>query len=57
MHGPTHNAGGVASIQNIKNPSKLLLAMERTDHVIIVGEGALKFARLTASKRRKYSYR
>jgi len=46
MHGPTHNGGGVASLRNIKNPSKVAkLVMERTDHVLIVGEGALKFAR------------
>ena len=45
MHGPTHNAGGVAAIQNIRNPSKVArLVMERTDHVLIVGEGARKFA-------------
>lgn len=45
MHGPTHNAGGVASIQNIRNPSKVArLVMERTDHVLIVGEGARRFA-------------
>jgi len=45
MHGPTHNAGGVASIRNIRNPSKVArLVMERTDHVLIVGEGATKFA-------------
>lgn len=46
MHGPTHNGGGVASLRNIKNPSKVAnLVMERTDHALIVGEGALKFAR------------
>ncbi|MFQ6083762.1 MAG: N(4)-(beta-N-acetylglucosaminyl)-L-asparaginase [Candidatus Aminicenantia bacterium] len=46
MHGPTHNAGGVASLRNIKNPSKVAkLVMERTDHVLLVGEGALKFAK------------
>lgn len=46
MHGPTGRGGAVASIQNIKNPSKVAkLVMERTDHVLIVGEGALKFAR------------
>jgi len=45
MHGPTHNAGAVASLRNIKNPSKVAqLVMERTDHVLLVGEGALKFA-------------
>lgn len=46
MHGPTHNAGAVAALRNIKNPSKIArLIMERTDHVLLVGEGALRFAR------------
>ena len=46
MHGPTHNAGAVAAIRNIKNPSKVArLVMERTDHVLIVGDGALNFAK------------
>lgn len=46
MHGPTHNAGAVASIRNIKNPSKVAkLVMERTGHVLLVGKGALKFAK------------
>ena len=46
MHGPTHNAGAVAALRNIKNPSKVArLVMERTDHVLIVGEGALRFAK------------
>jgi len=45
MHGPTRRAGAVASIQNIKNPSKVAkLVMERTDHVMLVGPGALRFA-------------
>ena len=46
MHGPTGRGGAVASIRNIKNPSKVAkLVMERTDHVLIVGEGALRFAK------------
>lgn len=46
MHGPTHNAGSVASLRNIRNPSKMAkLVMERTDHELIVGKGALRFAR------------
>jgi N4-(beta-N-acetylglucosaminyl)-L-asparaginase len=46
MHGPSYRGGSVASIRNIKNPSKVArLVMERTDHVLMVGEGALKFAR------------
>ncbi|MGH9704948.1 MAG: N(4)-(beta-N-acetylglucosaminyl)-L-asparaginase [Candidatus Acidiferrales bacterium] len=45
MHGPTRRAGSVASIRKIKNPSLVARAvMERTDHVMIVGSGALKFA-------------
>ena len=45
MYGPTHTSGAVASIQNIKNPSKVAqLVMERTMHCLLVGEGALKFA-------------
>jgi len=46
MYGPTHTAGAVAALRNIKNPSKVArLVMERTDHVLLVGEGALRFAR------------
>lgn len=46
MHGPTHNGGAVASLRNIKNPSKVAkLVMERTDHALLVGKGALKFAK------------
>lgn len=51
MHGPTHRCGAVASLRNIKNPSKVArLVMERTDHVLLVGEGALKFARMHGFK-------
>ena len=46
MHGPTHKAGGVAAIRNIRNPSKVArLVLQRTDHVLLVGEGALRFAK------------
>lgn len=46
MHGPTHRAGAVAALRNIKNPSRVArIVMERTDHVLLVGEGALRFAR------------
>src|SRR5690242_14376976 len=45
MHGPTHRAGAVASLRNIKNPSLVAkVVMERTDHLLLVGEGALRFA-------------
>ncbi len=46
MDGKTGLAGAVASLRNIKNPSKVaLLVMRYTDHVLLVGEGALRFAR------------
>lgn len=46
MHGPTHKAGAVASLRNIRNPSRVAtLVMRRTDHVLLVGKGALRFAR------------
>ncbi len=46
MHGPTHRAGAVAALRNIRNPSRVAkLVMEQTDHVLLVGEGALRFAR------------
>lgn len=46
MHGPTHNAGAVAALRNIKTPSSVAkLVMERTDHVLLVGQGALRFAK------------
>ncbi|MCI0490445.1 MAG: isoaspartyl peptidase/L-asparaginase [Blastocatellia bacterium] len=45
MHGPSKRAGAVASLRHIKNPSKVAkLVLERTDHVLLVGEGALRFA-------------
>jgi len=46
MHGPSCRAGSVGALRNIKTPSKVAkLVMERTDHVMLVGEGALRFAR------------
>jgi len=51
MHGPSHKAGAVAAIQNIKNPAQVALRVLRdTDHVMLVGEGALKFARACGFK-------
>lgn len=46
MHGPTHQAGAVACIENIKYPSQVAkLVLWRTDHVLLVGQGALEFAK------------
>lgn len=45
MHGPTRRAGSVAGVHNIKNVSQLSKAvMEHTGHVMLVGEGAERFA-------------
>src|SRR3954452_5376378 len=46
MHGPTHGGGSVASIRNIMHPAAVArLVMKRTRHCLLVGEGALRFAR------------
>lgn len=46
MHGPTHRAGAVASLQNIRHPAQVALkVLRRTDHVLLVGAGALDFAK------------
>jgi N4-(beta-N-acetylglucosaminyl)-L-asparaginase len=45
MHGPTARAGSVASVRRIKNVARLAKAvMEKTNHVMIVGDGARRFA-------------
>ena len=45
MHGPTKRAGAVASLEDIATPSLVAKAvMDYTDHVILVGPGAKKFA-------------
>ena len=46
MHGPNKWAGGVAAIEGVRTPSKVAQAVaELTDHHLIVGAGATKFAR------------
>ncbi|HED53639.1 MAG TPA: hypothetical protein ENJ00_05495, partial [Phycisphaerales bacterium] len=45
MHGPTHKAGAVACIEDIKTPAAVALeVLRRTDHVMLVGAGAKAFA-------------
>ncbi|XP_050415101.2 isoaspartyl peptidase/L-asparaginase [Patella vulgata] len=45
MDGSTLNAGSVGCVNNIANPIKLArMVMEKTDHVLFVGEGANRFA-------------
>jgi N4-(beta-N-acetylglucosaminyl)-L-asparaginase len=45
MHGPTRRAGSVGAVRNIKNVSMVSKAvMEHTGHVMLVAEGAERFA-------------
>ena len=45
MTGELQNAGAVASVSTIKNPIKLArYVMEKTEHVLIIGQGAEKVA-------------
>ena len=45
MHGPSRGAGAVACIEGIKAPSLVAVdVMRYTDHVLLVGEGAQRFA-------------
>ncbi|HVE79794.1 MAG TPA: N(4)-(beta-N-acetylglucosaminyl)-L-asparaginase [Gemmatimonadaceae bacterium] len=45
MHGPTRRAGAVAALENIATPSLVAKAvMDYTDHILLVGAGAKKFA-------------
>jgi N4-(beta-N-acetylglucosaminyl)-L-asparaginase len=45
MHGPTAKAGAVAALEGVKNPTKVAkLIMETTDHILLVGPGARRFA-------------
>ena len=46
MHGPKKQAGGVAALEGVRTPSLVAKAvMEHTDHHLLVGEGARRFAR------------
>ena len=51
MHGPTRRCGAVAALRGIKTPSKIAkLVMDHTTHVMIVGDGALRFAKAFSYK-------
>lgn len=46
MHGPRKQAGGVAAIEGVRTPSLVARAVMRTtDHHLLVGKGAQRFAR------------
>jgi N4-(beta-N-acetylglucosaminyl)-L-asparaginase len=45
MHGPTKRAGAVAALEDIATPAAVAKAvMDRTNHILLVGAGAKKFA-------------
>ncbi len=45
MHGPTRRAGAVACLEGIKTPSEVAkLVLKYTNHILLVGEGAKRFA-------------
>ncbi len=45
MHGPTRRAGSVSSIEDIATPAAVAQkVMEHTDHIMLVGPGARRFA-------------
>ena len=51
MHGPKKRAGAVACIEGVRTPSLVAQAvMENTDHHLLAGEGATKFARAMGFK-------
>src|SRR6185503_16319327 len=64
MYGPRHKSGAVAGIENILHPSEVArLVLERTDHCLLVGHDAYRFARayghahvelLTEASRKKW---
>lgn len=45
VHGPSRRAGAVAALEGIKTPSEVArLVLKYTDHILLVGAGAKKFA-------------
>jgi N4-(beta-N-acetylglucosaminyl)-L-asparaginase len=64
MYGPRHKSGAVACLENILHPSEVArLVLERTDHCLLVGHDAYRFARahghehvnlLTEASRKKW---
>lgn len=64
MYGPRHKSGAVACLENVLHPSEVArLVLERTDHCLLVGKDAYRFARahghqhvelLTEASRKKW---
>ena len=54
MHGPTGRSGAVASLQGYMYPSRVARrVLDRTDHSLLVGEGAAAFARMHGFEERE----
>jgi beta-aspartyl-peptidase (threonine type) len=52
MNGKDLAAGSIGMVQNVANPVRLArLVMERTDHVMLVSDGALELAKLLGIKK------
>src|SRR5687768_17521195 len=46
MDGRTHRGAGIAALRGVRHPTQVAqLLMQQTDRVLVVGEGALQFAR------------
>lgn len=57
MDGNTLNAGAVAGVGSVKNPVELALAiMQKSEHVLLSGDGALQFAKQQGLKIEKEEY-
>lgn len=57
MDGTSLKAGAVAFVRNVKNPIKLArLVMDRTQHVLLAGDGAIQFAEEVGVELRDNSY-
>lgn len=57
MDGSNRQAGAVALVSGIKNPVSLArLVMERSEHILLAGEGAMEFAEKRGMKRVPESY-
>jgi beta-aspartyl-peptidase (threonine type) len=57
MDGKTLKAGSIAGVRHIKNPiSTARAVMERSEHVMMIGEGAEKFAKLNGAEMVDPSY-
>jgi len=46
MHGPRHKAGAIGGLRGVRHVSAVALeVLNRTDHALLVGDGAARFAR------------